>query len=74
MNHIEQTVLDQPSSDFPMNLTTIVHNIAKILIIDMIKPIVVISFSGFVLNEVMPFIAKDNIFFRGYLLSPANLS
>ena len=39
-----------------------------------IAPKAVTILIGFVLNEVIPSNAKDNIFFNGYLLSPANRS
>ena len=44
------------------------------LIPDIATPKSNIKRTGFMLKEVIPSKAKDNIFFSGYLLSPANRS
>ena len=74
INHIEQIVLDHPSSAAPRNFAANAHINAITLRNTIIKPMLVIILSGFTLNDVIPFIANASIFFSGYLLSPAKRS
>lgn len=72
--HMDTIKLLQPSTVAPI-MCLITEYISMAMLITKISvPRLRIKRIGLMLKEVMPSKAKDSIFRRGYLLSPANLS
>ena len=68
ISQIEYATSDSP----PPAIALIIIVSALIAIISM--PSHVMNVSGFTLNDVMPSMANESIFFSGYFVSPANRS
>ena len=74
MAHMDTIRLDQPSTTLPVNFCTSEYMSIMMLTKNTPKPNAVIIRIGLMLSDVIPSTANASIFFRGYLLSPANRS
>ena len=71
---MDATMAVQPATVTPHRCEMSAYRRPKMLRTEMRMPRLEMSYKGFTLNDVMPSSAKEIIFFKGYLDSPAKRS